>query len=251
PTIQAGTIDVEVGAVLPDDLVEELLSASIQPHIALRESGRWALRHEPVRLDPARAARRLRRNGLYLITGGMGGVGLALGRRLREHWNARVVLVGRHNRSETLPDAIIENADVSDAAAMSALADRIRARFGPVDGIIHAAGVAGGGLIPLRTPAQVARVLAPKVDGTNILFEAFADHEPEFILLCSSLSAELGGAGQIDYAAANAYLDAFALANSSAGTFVLSVNWDTWREAGMAVNTEVPELLRAERELAL
>jgi NAD(P)-dependent dehydrogenase (short-subunit alcohol dehydrogenase family)/acyl carrier protein len=196
---------------------------------------------------------------VYVITGGLGGIGGVLAHHLAERWQARLVLVGRSGRNRATAAALevlgaevmVESVDVTDAAPMAALAARVCARFGAVHGIIHAAGVAGGGLIPLRTDGQVARVMAAKVRGTQVVHSAFAPYRPEFLLLCSSLSAELGGVGQIDYCAANRYLDAFAEAHNSAQTFIQAVNWDTWADAGMAVETELPDALRAEREQAL
>jgi acyl carrier protein len=78
------------------------------------------------------------------------------------------------------------------------------------------------------------------------LTDVFASHRPDFVLLCSSLSAVLGGVGQLDYCAANCYLDAFAHANAfrKAGTMTISINWDTWADVGMAVNTDVPDDLK-------
>jgi hypothetical protein len=113
---------------------------------------------------------------------------------------------------------------------------RAESRFGRIDGVIHSAGVAPGGVIQLKTRDMAERVLAPKVRGTLVLADLFADRTPDFILLCSSLASVLGVPGQADYCAANAFQDAFARQQATAGgPFVVSLNWDTWLEAGMAV----------------
>src|SRR5205807_1084372 len=81
---------------------------------------------------------------------------------------------------------------------------------------------------------------APKVKGTLVLAELFKDTQLDFLVLCSSLASVLGSFGQVDYCAANAFLDAFAHRNTSRyGTFTLSINWDIWQEVSQAANTQV------------
>jgi NAD(P)-dependent dehydrogenase (short-subunit alcohol dehydrogenase family) len=115
------------------------------------------------------------------------------------------------------------------------------ARLGPIHGVIHAAGVAPGGVIQLKTREMAERVLAPKVQGTLVLDAVLKGRPTDFVVLCSSLASVLGVPGQVDYCAANAFQDAFARARAGAsGPFILSLNWDTWTEAGMAVESEAP-----------
>ncbi|HYO16629.1 MAG TPA: KR domain-containing protein, partial [Thermoanaerobaculia bacterium] len=125
-------------------------------------------------------------------------------------------------------------------------------RFGGVHGIVHSAGVAGGGVIQLKTYARASQVLAPKVAGTLVLDEVFAGTELDFFLLCSSLASVLGGPGQVDYCAANAFLDAFAARERArGGRLTVAVGWDTWAEVGMAVNTAVPSEYESLRQESL
>lgn len=133
-------------------------------------------------------------------------------------------------------EVLVLPADVSDLNAMRAAVAQARERFGSIDGVIHAAGLPGGGIIQLKDKAQAHRVLQPKVHGTLILEEALAGASPRFIALCSSTAAILGGFGQVDYCAANAFLDAFAHSRPAAARIV-SINWDAWKEVGMAVET--------------
>jgi NAD(P)-dependent dehydrogenase (short-subunit alcohol dehydrogenase family)/acyl carrier protein len=143
-------------------------------------------------------------------------------------------------------------ADVARRDEMEAVVARGRETFGPVHGLIHAAGIPGGGILQLKEPEAAARVMAPKVEGTLVLESVLRDEPLDFVLLCSSIASLAGGFGQIDYCAANAFLDAHALrAASTGGPLTLSVNWDAWREVGMAVNTAVPAPLQAARALSL
>jgi amino acid adenylation domain-containing protein len=247
--------------------------------IAVR-GGQWlAPTLEPVRFDAgAERPSRLRERGTYLITGGTGGIGLTLAGYLARTVQARLVLtsrrglpdrgewgayvsrageddrVSRQIRSvEALErdgaDVIVLAADIADAGQISAAVAEAARRFGRLHGVIHSAGVAGGGVIQLKTVEAAERVLAPKVRGTIALADALAGTPLDFFVLCSSLTSMIGGAGQVDYCAANAYLDAFAREyGRRTGTFTVAVNWDAWQQVGMAVETAVPA--QAEREHA-
>jgi hypothetical protein len=101
-------------------------------------------------------------------------------------------------------------------------------------------------MIQLKKRDVAAAVLAPKVTGTQVLERVLANQRLDFLVLCSSLTGVLGGVGQVDYCGANAYLDAFAAHHAATtGTFTVAVNWNAWREVGMAVDTEVPDDLKA------
>ena len=223
-----------------------------EKEVALRGRRRWVRAFEPVRLDePAPETSRLRRNGVYVITGGLGGIGLTLAGFLAERFEARLVLVGRSEpaagkipRLRALEAAgaevLVCRGDVTRRDDMEEVRRAALERFGVVHGVIHAAGQPPGGLIQLKTREAAWAVLAPKVEGTRILDEVFGGPDLDFLLLCSSLTALTGTLGLVDHAAANAFLDAWA--NRSAGrggTRVLSVNWDTWLEVGQAAKAGV------------
>jgi NAD(P)-dependent dehydrogenase (short-subunit alcohol dehydrogenase family) len=210
---------------------------------------------------------RLQQHGVYLITGGLGGVGLTLAEYLARAVGARLVLTGRHglpdktewakyvashgdddrtSRQIHVVDALeragaevmVAAVDVSNVAQMRALVEEIRRKYGRLDGVIHAAGVPGGGVIQLKTTEAAAQVLAPKVGGTQAVSQAVAGVDLDFFILCSSSISIFGGGGQVDYCAANAYLDAFAHEYTRrTGTYTVAINWDAWQGVGMAVNT--------------
>jgi aryl carrier-like protein len=112
---------------------------------------------------------------------------------------------------------------------------------------VHAAGIAGGGVIPLKTREQAERVFAPKVRGTLVLLDALRGRPVDFVALCSSLAAVQGGAAQVDYCAANAFQDAVARQAAGLRPLVVSIGWDTWRDGGMAVETAVPRAMVEKR----
>lgn len=214
----------------------------------------------PAQAQPA--APGLREGGTYLITGAFGGVGQVLAEHLSQRYRARIVMVGRQSLpAEGERDAVIARlapgddvrrrlhllrrvasfggrvhvitADVADQAALT---DGLEALgIARLDGVFHAAGVLEDSLIALK-PLDVAhRVLWPKVQGTRAI-QVLRRYQPRFFLYFSSLSALAGVPGQVDYTAANAYLDAFAADadRTSADCRHIAVQWSMWREAGMA-----------------
>ncbi|MFR9729791.1 SDR family NAD(P)-dependent oxidoreductase [Saccharopolyspora sp. MS10] len=186
--------------------------------------------------DPAR----LRDRGVYLITGGLGGVGRALARALAAEHRARLVLCGR---SEPDPAALAEItelggevlhvvADVTDPAQVRRAVARARERFGALHGVVHAAGVLRDGLVLGKSADDARAVLAPKVTGARNLAEAVRELPLDFLALCSSTAGSWGNPGQADYACANAFLDGFAGQVPGA----VSIGWPAWAEGGMPVD---------------
>ena len=203
--------------------------------------------------------------GVYLITGGLGGIGLALAKALARCVAARLVLVGRgalpsreewnerlRRGDEKDPfvakisaiqaiekaggEVLVLAADVTDPRAMRRAVAAARERFGRINGVIHAAGVLDDAPILKKDAASVARVLAPKVRGTLVLDAVLAEHPPELFIVMSSISALLAPAGQVDYAAANSFLDTFACQRSSRQGTTISIQWPRWRDTGMAAD---------------
>jgi NAD(P)-dependent dehydrogenase (short-subunit alcohol dehydrogenase family)/acyl carrier protein len=136
-------------------------------------------------------------------------------------------------------EVLVLQADVSDAEQMRAVVARACNAFGTVHGVIHAAGIGDTGVIARKERATALKVLEPKVAGTLQTFECVRSLEPDFFILCSSLASILSPARLSDYAAANAFQDAFAHAcDRVEGTRCISINWDVWKEVGMGVTTE-------------
>ncbi|WP_432954400.1 SDR family NAD(P)-dependent oxidoreductase [Micromonospora haikouensis] len=191
----------------------------------------------------------LRPDAAYLVTGGAGALGTASARALLEAGAGTVILAGRSDLDPVRERAVrglggrarYLRADVSDPRQVRPLIERIVADHGPLAGIVHAAGVLRDRRLVAKTGADVAAVLAPKVTAVHLLDEATHDQPLDFLALYSSVTAEVGNPGQVDYAYANAYLDAFAARREAlrrAGRRrgrTLSLGWSFWREGGMGV----------------
>jgi NAD(P)-dependent dehydrogenase (short-subunit alcohol dehydrogenase family)/acyl carrier protein len=147
-------------------------------------------------------------------------------------------------------EVLVISADVTNMNQMKSAIAQIYDRFGSIHGVVHAAGVPGGGMMQLKTPEIAEEVLAPKVKGTLVLGKMLNETKLDFFVLCSSINSLLGGIGQVDYCAANAFLDAYAHQHHSINN-TISINWCAWQEVGMAVNTALPEDLKEKREESL
>ena len=264
PNIRCRSIDIELerseGSANCGNaavrIVRELLSNAPEPAVAWRGHHRWVETVEPVRLAESGVQLPLRERGTYLITGGLSGIGLVLADYLARAVGARLVLAGRlrlpsrtdwndwvaqHEHQDPVTRRIREvqkleacggevlplTCDVTDIDQMRELLARGRRRFGEIHGVVHSAGVPGGGIIQHKDASIAASVLAPKMRGARVLDELLADTKLDFFVLCSSLSSVVGGVGQVDYCAANAFLDAFARerAMRTSGR-TLSISWD-------------------------
>lgn len=128
--------------------------------------------------------------------------------------------------------------DITDAEKMEDVVSQALQRFGGIDGIFHCAAVDDQGSIQWKTPRFDEMEFAPKIHGTQVLLRIAERTNAEFLLLCSSLNTITGGAGQVGYCAANAYLDAIANQQVQNRTKVISVNWDRWQGIGMAADFE-------------
>jgi acyl transferase domain-containing protein/acyl carrier protein len=238
-----------------EQLLTELTTESADSIIAYRNDYRWVQTFEPVALEPVSEDKaRLRQKGVYLITGGMGGIGLALAEYLAKTFQAKLVLLGRSLPSanekikqlEALgAEVLLLTADVTNEQQMQRAIAQSLERFGIIHGVIHTAGVPGAGMIQLKTPEIAENVFAPKVQGTLTLNHVLKNINLDFLVLCSSLSSIQGGFGQVDYCAANTFLDAFAHWNTKTNNrFTVAINWDSWQQVGMAVNTTVPDEIK-------
>jgi len=239
---------------------------------AYRGAHRWAPVIRPHKIDApddsGNVTAPLKQEGVYLVTGGLGGMGLTLAEYLAKHFKARLILIGRsafppreewdrwleaHDRDEPVgrkivkiremeqagAEVMIASADAADPVRMSEVVSQARERFGPVNGVLHTAGIADyEGMILRRTREMTEGVMAPKVRGTLVLDQIFKDTSLDFFVLFSSIGnvAYKIKFGQVGYNAANEFLEAFArYDNAVNGKSTFAVNWNDWLEVGMSI----------------
>ncbi len=261
PNISCVSVDLSLQQAVAHEasLAETLLAelTATEGAVALRGAARFSQSYQHV-VGNQTTATAVRDQGVYLITGGTGGLGLVAAEALLQDAQVKVALLARRNLPErqywqaliaeqvaeapTLSrilaleergaEVMLVQADVNNVSSMSAAIDQVQQQLGPINGVIHTAGVIDDELIQLRSIEQVAQVLAPKVTGTLVLQQLLDLSALDFMVLYSSTSAFSGLPGQVDYAAANAFLDSFAHACVDAN--VISINWPAWRDVGMA-----------------
>ncbi|GAA0856499.1 non-ribosomal peptide synthetase/type I polyketide synthase [Aliiglaciecola litoralis] len=221
--------------------------------------------------DPKVIPLRFKTAATYLITGGLGSMGLAFAHYLVENFQANLILVSRQTlpedddakkwlaqnpddnptakklhaisqlKEKSSGEICVLAADVSDLRAMQQLKQTIQDRFGGIDGVIHAAGIPGGGIVANLQQGEIEDVFAAKVKGTWGLCETFADQSLDFLILCSSLTSFIDRPGRGEYAAANYYLDALANSNLyTNNTPIISINWDAWSGSTMSQAAGAP-----------
>lgn len=249
--------------------------------VALRAGYAWVQTYERVELEPA-GEDLLRPGGTFLVTGGLGGIGLAIAERWAAATQGTFVLLGRTGlpdpsewdrllAGDSLDAALRERilgvrrieanggtahvmqVDVADARAVrEAIRETVR-RFGGLDGVVHAAGVPGAGLIQLKDREVADAVLRPKLEGTRALLDALSREERvvDFLVLFSSEAALFGPVGQVDYAAANAYLGALASQAPPVARRVVTLDWSVWQHDAWQdrMLEAFPELAARSREI--
>ena len=230
-----------------EDLFQELWAGDGEDQVALRDGRRHVPRLVARTASPA-ASPQLRGDVCYLITGGLGALGLRCARYLAERGARHLVLVGRREPGEAARQTLEEiagtgarirvlQADVSrpeDVARILAAAEE----EAPVGGIVHCAAVLDDGTLLGLDRSRFAAVMAPKVLGAWHLHQLTLDRQLDFFVLFSSIAALFGAPGQGNYAAASAFLDGLAHHRRARGLPALSIDWGPWAEAGLADELE-------------
>ena len=247
-----------------EQLWEDIHAKPVCEVVALRKGRRWSQVRQRLALKAGGEERiGFRQGGVYLFTGGLSDVALALGGELARQFKARIALVARtvlpprddwdfytltHGHDvirraigairmleENGADVLYLTGDVGNPEQMGEAVAATLARFGEINGVFHAAGAVDDGLMQAKTRESIDRVLTPKVLGTTVLDAALKDVALDFLLLFSSTGTDVVRAGQIDYVAANAYLNAYAQSRSrQEGRATVALHWGIWNEVGLA-----------------
>ncbi|MBY7740137.1 SDR family NAD(P)-dependent oxidoreductase [Paenibacillus polymyxa] len=200
-------------------------------------------------------------NGIYLITGGMGGIGFQIALYLAKVYHAKLILSGRsplhegiHRNLDKLKKigakAIYIQSDISVRTDVEHLIRQARIHFGQIHGILHCAGEIRDSLILRKKLSDIREVIAPKVSGTIYLDEETKDEPLDWFVLFSSISGEFGNRGQCDYAYANSFMDNFSYKRENMRKEgrrhgkTLSINWPMWKNGGIQVDEPTRHLMK-------
>jgi acyl transferase domain-containing protein/acyl carrier protein len=255
PQLQCCLLDLDPDADADDTaaLVDELLHPASEARIGWRNGVRYVARIVPV--SATLAAPAVRADLTYLITGGLGALGLLTAKSLVNLGARSLVLTGRSGlkgKEAAVAQLTALGAKVTVAAVDISCPEQTARLFmetlaglPALAGVIHAAGVLDDGMILQQSAERFAKVMAPKVAGAWNLHVQTRDLPLDFFLMYSSAASLVGSPGQSNYASANAYLDALAHHRRALGLPGLSINWGAWDEEGMAANAQVHDRMAA------
>ncbi|MEY2833930.1 MAG: hypothetical protein RLZZ574_3189, partial [Cyanobacteriota bacterium] len=257
PEFWGGIVDLDLNPSnnQVDNLLQIISQTSQEDRIAVRQDQLYVPRLQATAdLDSSKSL--VLSTGSYLITGGLGSLGLKAAQLLADQGAKNLILLGRSQPSEHAQQVIsnlaqqgvtvkVINVNITDYDALEQIfrANNLIPRkgeppFAPtssIKGIIHAAGVLNDGLLQNQTWTNFQQVIAPKVTGGWNLHQVTQDLELDFFVLFSSVASLIGSPGQSNYTVANAGLDAIARYRHSQGLPALSINWSAWADSGMAV----------------
>ncbi|HBI22135.1 MAG TPA: non-ribosomal peptide synthetase/polyketide synthase [Legionella sp.] len=234
----------------------------LHPIVAYRGGHQWDVSHMEIKTPETEMP--FKNDGVYLLTGGLGGLTLSLCEAISNAvTNPRFILLSRRlipmelHWDDILSDSkhplfekitqlkklkasgatlYIHQVDITQTDELSSVINHYRHFLGCINGVVHGAGIPGGGLVQFKSKQTADSVFMPKIYGTYCLAKALQNLTLDFVVLLSSLVVLKGEAGQIDYTAANACLDACAVSSLFSAKHVLSLNWNTWRDVGMAAD---------------
>jgi acyl carrier protein len=245
PELQCTCLDLGLDGREIEFLSRQLSISSPESQIAQRQGQTYTARLELSGGEKSQNKLSITENSSYLVTGGLGGLGIKSAQWLVEKGARHLVLVGRSEAFESARAAIarmeakgaqitVFQADISILSQTKAVVDKIQAVLPPLKGIIHAAGILDDGILTQLDWKRFEKVMSVKMGGAWHLHQLTQNLPLDFFVCFSSITSVLGNAGQANYAAANAFLDGLAYYRRSLGLPGLTLNWGPWGEVGMA-----------------
>ncbi len=268
PELTCVRVDLDPKALVEEQgmaLWSEICSQDLEDQVAIREQERYVPRLVPhhhtefdlnkkrnFELTSHKVAPNFREDATYVITGGLGGLGLWVAQWMTERGAKHLALVGRSGASDAVQtqlkelelsgaSVVVYKADVSEVGSITQVFLEIEKSLPPLRGIIHCAGVLDDGILQNQTWEKFARVMAPKVQGAWNLHHLTVHKPIDFFVLFSSASSLLGYPGLGNYVAANAFLDALAYYRQSMGLPGLSINWGAVAQIGAAAKGQADQ----------
>lgn len=263
--VNINCVCLDVDALSYQEIYTELFSNNKTRVVAYREGNRYQAEIEPLNIEALPDNDIIfRTDGCYVITGGTGGLGIEVAAYIAKQAKTNIALISRSGLPERKvwdrllqenedkkdkkvktiqrikaienmgSNVCIYQADVSNYNQMASVLDIIKKKYIKINGIMHCAGIAGSDFIINKGIDAFERVIAPKIKGTWILDAITQDDNMDFFVLFSSVASLIAVPGQADYTAANAFMDSYALCNNSANRNIISINWPSWNDTGMA-----------------
>ncbi|MDF2882505.1 MAG: beta-ketoacyl synthase family proteinphosphopantetheine-containing protein [Clostridiaceae bacterium] len=262
--ISCKTIDIDHSTDITN-ISQEMTSTKQVLRVAYRNNKRYIEELSKVSMETITNIQTdIKEDGVYVITGGTGGIGLEIAKYIASKNRIKLCLINRSQlpAMEEWKDLVEQDKDkkltnklkalmelnslgsevtclVADVSNENELRDAItsiREKYGKINGVIHCAGLPGDGFIIRKDKNVFDKVVAPKYEGTWLIDNLTSNDNLDFFVMCSSMESLLGGAGQGDYTAANSYIDSFSAYRNKLGKRTISINWTAWTETGMATD---------------
>ena len=251
PEFWGGLLDLDPQVSNTDviSMVTEIGDAEGEDNLAFRDGKRYVRRLVRQQELSKFSGLSLQENGTYLVTGGLGALGLKVAQRLVELGAKSLILLARRQPSSEQQQVLAQleeqgaqvnlaQADVSCENDLLRVLAEIKTNLPPLRGIIHTAGVLRDGVLVGQNWQRFAEVMAPKIRGAWYLHSLTQDLPLDFFVLFSSATSFLGSPGQGNYAAANAFLDALSFYRQQQGLPSTTINWGPWAEVGMTARMD-------------
>ena len=258
PNIDCYAIDIDMHSD-SESICRQIMSMDRTYYDGIRNNQFFQMENISSRI-PAVKDEVIKAGEVYVITGGTGGIGSEIAKYVAQQNPAKIVLLSRKgfepqenweklkqkqeyaHQIEIFEEIIrlgstlqFEKCDITDKEDVTQCIDRIHRKYGRITAVFHTAGISGAGYILRKEKESFVEVLKPKLYGTIYLDQLTADDNLDFMMICSSAVTDSGEAGQSDYVAANAYLDAYTDYRNALGRATYTVNWVSWKETGMSV----------------
>lgn len=246
-------------------ILDEIESCDHTGVVGYRNGERFIEEFKEVYLDQLKDNEiKIKEKGVYIITGGTGGIGLEMAKYLsdqnqiklillnrtempsRDQWNNILLkdldkklcnqiksIIGIESKGSSVE---FYSVDVANEELLEKVFNEVRNKYGVINGIMHTSGIAGDGFIVNKDLDRFRSVLSPKVRGTWNINKLTWDDKLDFFVLFSAGTSLIGAAGQSDYTVANCYLDSFEAYRNSYGKRTQTINWSAWKDVGMAYN---------------
>ncbi len=251
PKITGKTVGIEELSIAEIDALVDVIGNEKEDYsIEVRYNGgeREVKKTMPTMVPEINGNANIKEGGVYLITGGAGGLGYIFARHISKKKDAKLILTGRSEKCKLSEEALqtinatYHSCDVNSEVAVKGLVDKVVDTYGTIDGIIHGAGIISDNFLIQKTKEEAAKVLLPKINGAKNLDQATKTLDLDFVMYCASLSGVLGNVGQADYSSANSWMDNYAQYRNELKDqgkrkgHTLSIDWPLWESGGMKID---------------
>ncbi len=275
--ISCQNIDVNLNENDIEDLVSEVINETLiedrEIAVAYRERKRYIERYVSRKIEKVEdTSNCFRQNGVYMVIGGLGGIGFTISKYLSLTYNAKLILVSRTklpsrdqwddilaDSQNPLKEKIVRlreldqlhseyltyAGDAEDSERIHEIVENVKCHYGKLNGVIYTGGAPGGGVLQLKERKVASKVLDSRIKASLAITEAIRGEDVDLLVLTSSINGVIGGYASSDFCSANSFMDYMTKYNEIENNIhTVAIAWDTWREVGVKLKTEAPKQIK-------